>query len=88
MAAANDLDVNQFLDQWLRWYQQPGTPKVSVHTQYHKETQQFTLTLSQNQANPLGIEVRALPIPVKLALLNADGPMQAVLDGQAANEFC
>lgn len=87
MAAANDLDVNQFLDQWLRWYQQPGTPKVSVHTQYHKETQQFTLTLSQNQANPLGIEVRALPIPVKLALLNADGPMQAVLDGQAANEF-
>ncbi|MDZ4298096.1 MAG: aminopeptidase N [Moraxellaceae bacterium] len=87
MAAANDLDVSQFMDLWLRWYQQPGTPKLSVQTEFNASTQQFSLTLAQDQANPLGIEVRPLPIPVKLSLLNASGLMQPVLAGQAADEF-
>ncbi len=87
MAQANDRPVDAFLDQWLRWYQQPGTPKVSVQTEWDQQTQRLTLTLTQDQPNPLGIEVRPLPIPVKLALLNRQGVMLVQLDGEQAQEF-
>lgn len=55
---------------WLRWYQQAGTPTVTVHSDWSAAQGRLTVTLSQ--ALP---DARALPVPIPLrvALVGSTG---------------
>lgn len=70
MEAANNIDLSQF----RRWYEQAGTPVISVKQAYDADTQTLTLTLSQYCPDTPGQTNKApLHIPVKVGLLNPDG---------------
>ena len=65
------------LSQFMRWYRQAGTPRVSVTTEYDEQAQRFTLELTQTTAPTPG-QPEKLPfvIPVKLGLIVADGEVE------------
>ncbi len=70
MADANDYDLRQF----QRWYDQAGTPVLSVSGAFDQESQVFRLTFSQScPATPGQDEKAPFLIPVKLALLDRTG---------------
>ncbi|MEI6146591.1 MAG: aminopeptidase N [Methylococcales bacterium] len=70
MEAANNIDLSQF----RRWYEQAGTPVISVKQAYDADSQTLTLTLSQYCPDTPGQTNKApLHIPVKVGLLNPDG---------------
>ncbi len=77
----------QSLEQFRRWYQQAGTPRVQVRLQHDPATQTATLTLRQSNA-PAGIENKSTPkpplhIPFALGMLDQQGaPLTLHLDGQ------
>lgn len=77
----------QSLDQFRRWYQQAGTPRVQVSLTHDAAKQTATLTLRQSNA-PAGIEDKAavkppLHIPFALGMLDQHGqPLSLHLDGQ------
>lgn len=80
------------LDIFRRWYQQAGTPRVSVILNYNQTLQQCRLTLSQTCA-PVGVEkqsgVEKLPfhIPVKVGLLDQQGkPLTFTLHDQTTQQ--
>ncbi|NHC61217.1 aminopeptidase N [Paenalcaligenes suwonensis] len=83
------------LNTFRRWYQQAGTPTVTVQEQYDAATRQYRLTLRQH--NPaVGIErlnTNAAPkqpllIPIKMGLLNQQGqPLRVELNGEHQHEF-
>src|SRR5699024_10343120 len=58
---------SQDLTAFRRWYQQAGTPKLSVHMEHNPETQQVALTLSQDNP-PVGLESQQTPPPDKQPL--------------------
>lgn len=68
------------LSVFRRWYQQAGTPRVTVNLAYDALQQECEVTLSQ-QCPPVGVEKRASPdvvkapfhIPFALGLLDAQG---------------
>ena len=65
------------LDDFFQWYGQAGTPQVSVVCAYDAVAKSLTLTLNQATApTPGQAEKRALPIPMRLGLLDADGRVQ------------
>ncbi|MEO6698928.1 MAG: aminopeptidase N [Paraperlucidibaca sp.] len=86
MAAANDIAVETFVAQWLRWYRQPGTPVVSVRSAWHQAKQQLTLTLTQTQPARAGSVPEALPIPVRLGFIGLKGELSTAWQGVQANE--
>ena len=56
------------------WYDQAGTPVVTVEQAHDAASGRFTLRLSQHTPpTPGQAETRPLPIPVALGLLGADG---------------
>ena len=69
MAAASGFDFTQF----MRWYNQPGTPRVAVDGYFDKETKTFTLTCTQ--ANPRASDESPYLIPLRVALFAADGTL-------------
>ncbi len=70
MEAANNIDLSQF----RRWYEQAGTPVISVKQAYDADSQTLTLTLSQYCPDTPGQTNKApLHIPIKVGLLNPDG---------------
>ncbi|HBJ70513.1 MAG TPA: aminopeptidase N, partial [Alcaligenes faecalis] len=77
----------QSLEQFRRWYQQAGTPRIQVSLQHDPATQTATLTLRQSNA-PAGIENKSTPkpplhIPFALGMLDQQGaPLTLHLDGQ------
>ena len=77
----------QSLEQFRRWYQQAGTPRVQVSLTYDADAQTATLTLRQSNA-PAGIENKATPkpplhIPFALGMLDQQGrPLTLHLDDQ------
>ena len=81
MADANGVDLSQF----GRWYEQAGTPTVSVNGTYDATARTYTLSLTQN--NPaVGIELQQarllklpLHIPFNIGLLasSSSGAIQA-----------
>lgn len=77
----------QSLEQFRRWYQQAGTPRVQVSLKHDPATQTATLTLRQSNA-PAGIENKSTPkpplhIPFALGMLDQQGqPLTLHLDGQ------
>ncbi|OBP15024.1 aminopeptidase N [Rheinheimera sp. SA_1] len=67
-------DANQFdLSQFRRWYQQAGTPELSVTTTQDDALASFTLTLQQQtDATADGSPKLPLVLPVRLELISAD----------------
>jgi aminopeptidase N len=69
-AEASGLDLSAFFS----WYEQAGTPELSVTKHFDLETRTLDLTLSQvTRATPGQTDKRPLPIPVALGLLDEDG---------------
>jgi len=60
------------------WYEQAGTPAVSITTSYNADAKILELTLTQATApTPGQPDKKPLPIPVSLGLLDADGRTQS-----------
>jgi len=81
MADANDTDLSQM----QRWYDQAGTPKLSVRMDYDADQQTCTLTCSQCcPATPENNDKQPFLIPLSVGLVLPDGSEQALqLDGEA-----
>ncbi|MEO7497926.1 MAG: aminopeptidase N [Massilia sp.] len=80
MADANARDLTQF----ERWYDQAGTPVVSVKTRYDADAQTYEITLAQRcPPTPGQPNKQPFHIPVVLGLLGADGKdMPLKFDGE------
>jgi len=77
MAAVSDVDLTQF----RRWYDQSGTPRVTVQTAF--EGGVYRLTLSQTCPDTPGQSNKApFMIPLGFALIGADGQPVSI-EGQA-----
>lgn len=81
------------LEIFRRWYEQAGTPTVTVQLDYDEQQQAATLTLSQRNP-PVGIETRhhapkaPLHIPFRLGMLNAEGQaLDFTVDGHTYNDI-
>ena len=83
-AQASGRDLSDF----FRWYEQAGTPRVSLTGTYDADAKTFEIELSQQTPPTPGQPTKLpLPIPVKVGLLDADGRTLAfVRDGQAVDE--
>jgi len=69
-ADASDRDLSQL----FRWYEQAGTPQVTLESVYDADAQTLDLTFSQITAPTTGqAEKRPLPIPIAVGLLDSDG---------------
>lgn len=93
MQDASGLDLTQF----MRWYNQAGTPKLVVRSQYDAATQRFTLEVEQHcpltayekrlQTEGQAIERGPYHLPLVLGLLDAEGrelPLRLVGEATAA----
>ena len=62
------------LDPFFTWYEQAGTPRVSLETAFDQEARRATLSLRQSTAPTPGQPTkRPLTIPVALGLIDAEG---------------
>jgi aminopeptidase N len=82
MADASGRDLTQF----FKWYEQAGTPRVAVTTNYDAKAKTFDLTLSQMTfPTPGQPEKQAMHIPFNLGLVGPDGSDMALdLEGVGA----
>jgi aminopeptidase N len=71
MAAASGFDFAQF----MRWYNQPGTPHVAVDGHYDAESQTYTLTCTQS--NRRASDETPYLIPIRVALFSEAGELLA-----------
>ncbi|SMF40103.1 aminopeptidase N [Alteromonadaceae bacterium Bs31] len=72
MADVSGRDFTQF----MRWYQQAGTPHVSVSGIYHPEEQKFVLSFEQScPPSPEAKEQLPFHIPISVGLLGETGPL-------------
>lgn len=69
MAAASGFDFTQF----MRWYNQPGTPHVTVDGFFDAETKTYTLTCTQS--NPRASDDAPTLIPIRVALFADNGDL-------------
>jgi aminopeptidase N len=79
--AASGRDLQPF----FAWYQQPGTPVVSVEQAYDAAAQTLVLSLAQSGREG----TRPVPIPVRIGLLDRDGEVLSFRDpatGAAVDE--
>jgi len=64
----------QDLSQFMRWYEQAGTPNVHIDTDYDATDQTFIVTLTQHtKPTPAQPNKRPLMIPARLGLLDSEG---------------
>ena len=83
LTAGSGVDLSAF----LTWYNQPGTPKLEVQDQYDATAQTYTLSFKQSlKAHPKYPNLKAVPIPVALALFDATTGEQLVLSSDALFE--
>ncbi|MCF9033797.1 aminopeptidase N [Acinetobacter nectaris] len=83
LSAGSGVDVSAF----LRWYNQPGTPKLHVSHKYDAAHQTYTLEFKQSlRKNDKYPQLQALPIPVALALFNTETGEQFTLDTEGLVE--
>ncbi|MDP7322177.1 MAG: aminopeptidase N [Bacteriovoracaceae bacterium] len=68
MADANNVDLEQF----KVWYDQNGTPKLEIQTNYNEQAQQFEVKINQ-KAKLNNSEFSALHMPFHLSLYAQDG---------------
>jgi aminopeptidase N len=83
MADANGVDLGQF----QRWYEQAGTPRITVGGGWDAPSETYTLELSQH-CPPMPGQAHKLPlhIPLRLGLVGPDGqdlPLRLEGEGQA-----
>jgi aminopeptidase N len=70
LADANGVDLAPF----MAWYQQAGTPQLSVVHRHDADAARWYLTVHQHTApTPGQPEKQPLPIPLAMGLLGADG---------------
>jgi aminopeptidase N len=70
MADASGRDLKQF----FRWYEQSGTPTVSVRGEYHKKKKTYELTVTQSQPRLKGQRKRLpLHFPLSVGLVSSRG---------------
>jgi aminopeptidase N len=83
-AEASGQDLSAF----FAWYEQAGTPRVSLSRSYDAAARTVTLTLTQSNPPTNGQpEKRPLPVPVTLGLLDHEGRTMAFeRDGRATDE--
>src|SRR6185503_17377911 len=83
-AEVSERDLTPF----FAWYEQAGTPEVTLTSRYDPDRRELELELAQETAPTPGQPTkRPLPIPVTVGLLDGDGRTQAfVRDGQAVDE--
>ncbi|QEL66432.1 aminopeptidase N [Oryzomicrobium terrae] len=67
MSAASGFDFTQF----MRWYREPGTPRVTAASAYDAQARRYTLTFTQ--ANPKASDNAPYLIPIRVALFDAQG---------------
>ena len=83
LTVGSGVDLSAF----LTWYNQPGTPKLEVQDQYDATAQTYTLSFKQSlKAHPKYPNLKAVPIPVALALFDATTGEQLVLSSDALFE--
>jgi aminopeptidase N len=78
MADANQADLSQL----QHWYDQAGTPEVSVSMNYNAQQQTCTLQVSQSVAEALEADHKPYLIPLEIGLLGEDGQDLALLSEQ------
>jgi aminopeptidase N len=73
------------LGQFMRWYEQAGTPRVSARGRYDAKQRTFEIALSQTIAPTPGQSDKSPgPIPLRIGLIDAEGaPLNSVLEGQS-----
>ena len=83
-AEASGRDLSDF----FAWYEQAGTPRVSLTASYDEVARTLALTLTQTTPpSPGQPDKRALPIPVTVGLLDHEGRTLAFKrDGHAVDE--
>jgi len=84
MADASGTDLSQF----LRWYEQAGTPRVNAKGRYDAKTRRYSLTLAQS-SEPTPGQPRKKPylIPVVIGLVGPSGQdLPLRLKGEAADQ--
>jgi aminopeptidase N len=83
-AEASGRDLSSF----FAWYEQAGTPRITVAGRYDEAAQSLELTLTQANPPTNGqADKKAVPIPVTVGLLDLEGRTQAFTrDGQAVDE--
>jgi aminopeptidase N len=76
------------LSQFFAWYEQAGTPQVTLASRYDADAKTLTLDLAQmTPPTPGQPDKRPLPTPVTVGLLDQDGRTLAFKrDGQAIDE--
>lgn len=83
LTAGSGVDLSNF----LTWYNQPGTPKLEAEGHYNAATQTYTLNFKQSlKAHPKYPNLKAVPIPVALALFDAATGEQLVLNSDSLFE--
>ncbi|MGE8560834.1 MAG: aminopeptidase N [Acinetobacter sp.] len=83
LTAGSGVDLSTF----LIWYNQPGTPKLEAKGEYDAATQTYRLSFKQSlKAHPKYPALKAVPIPVALALFNAETGEQYTLQSEALFE--
>jgi aminopeptidase N len=85
MEDANGRDLAQF----KRWYNQAGTPLLTVEQQYDKNTKECCLTIRQSSTDSPGqpaADKKPFFMPIAVGLLNGQGQdMELCLQGQLDN---
>ncbi|TCH64663.1 aminopeptidase N [Acinetobacter sp. ANC 4862] len=83
LTVGSGVDLSAF----LIWYNQPGTPKLEAKGEYDAATQTYRLSFKQSlKANAKYPNLKAVPIPVALALFNAETGEQYTLQFEALFE--
>lgn len=68
------------LEQFKVWYDQNGTPRLDINSQFDKDKGEFSFTIKQT-AKLNNDQYDALHIPFKYGLLNSEGKEIKLLDG-------
>ncbi|GAA5009339.1 aminopeptidase N [Acinetobacter puyangensis] len=77
LSAGSGVDLSAF----LTWYNQPGTPVLDVQADYDPAAQTYTLQLKQSvKPHAKYPDLKAVPIPVALALFDAETGEQLTLE--------
>ena len=83
LSAGSGVDLSNF----LTWYNQPGTPKLEAEGHYDAAAQTYSLNFKQSlKAHPKYPNLKAVPIPVALALFDAATGEQLVLNSDSLFE--
>ena len=74
----------QDLSQFKLWYEQAGTPEVSLNSSYNEESKTYTLNFEQHVPDTPGqTDKKPMHIPVAVGLIGRDG--QDLIDTQILN---